>query len=217
MPTTLRNTDILFNDGTTQSTAASGGSTVGTRGQAFTSNGTFTIPTGVTALKVTVVGGGGGGGGGSSTCNPIQGWAGGGGGTSIVYLTGLTPGNTISVTIGAGGTAGATAGNGGAGGNSSIQSGTQTITTVTGNGGGAGLYNNSAGGAGGSGSNATFVIPGQYGTKKIYPGGNSTAGWGGLKDTGGSTPSTGYGAGGSGFQDTGPGMAGTSGIVIFEW
>lgn len=210
MPTTLRNTDILFNDGTTQSTAASG-----TRGQAFTSSGTFPIPTGVTALKVSVVGGGGGGGGGTG-CG-ISGYSGGGGGTSVVYLTGLTPGNTISVTVGAGGTAGAIGGNGGTGGNSSIQSGSQTITTVTGNGGGAGLYNNTTGGAGGSGSNATFVIPGQYGTRKLSPGGNSTAGWGSQKDSNGSVAATGYGGGGSGFQDSGTGMAGTSGIVIFEW
>ena len=33
----------------------------GVRAQVFTSNGTFTIPAGVEAVKVTVVGGGGGG------------------------------------------------------------------------------------------------------------------------------------------------------------
>jgi hypothetical protein len=42
---------------------------VGQRAQVFTSNGTFTIPTGVTALKVTVVGGGGGGSAGANGTN----------------------------------------------------------------------------------------------------------------------------------------------------
>jgi len=57
--TTINSSGVTFPDGTTQGT--SGAPFI--KGQAFTSNGTFTIPTGVTALKVTVVGGGGGGGG----------------------------------------------------------------------------------------------------------------------------------------------------------
>jgi hypothetical protein len=146
----------------------------------FTSNGTFTIPSGVTKVKVTVVGGGGGGSvtlgtgtsGGSSTVasgtqtittltggggeiangsnsyQPVSGTGtngdlnlrgtkaevvaggvsvlagsygaggrgglndssnpavgGGGGGAAIKWLAGLTPGNTLSVTVGAGGLA----------------------------------------------------------------------------------------------------------------
>lgn len=60
---------------------------VGFRGQAFTSSGTFTIPTGVTAVKVTALGGGGGGGqyaanggaGGNSSVSTIIAYGGGGG------------------------------------------------------------------------------------------------------------------------------------------
>ena len=60
MSTSIGSTGITFPDSTTQTTAA-GASIPGVLGQTFTSSGTFTIPSGVTALKVTVVGGGGGG------------------------------------------------------------------------------------------------------------------------------------------------------------
>ena len=57
------------------------GPPVGQRGQAFTSSGTFTIPSGVSALKITVVGGGGGGG--SVTPESAGGGGGGGGGSGV--------------------------------------------------------------------------------------------------------------------------------------
>ena len=86
----------------------------GMQGQVFTSSGTFTVPSGITAVKVTVVGGGGGGGASSGGCSSGAGGGGGGGGTSIRYVTGLTPGGTVSVTVGAAGSGGS--GAGGAGG-----------------------------------------------------------------------------------------------------
>lgn len=187
----------------------------GTRGQAFTSNGTFTIPTGVTTLKVTLVGGGGGGAGGAvACCVATVGTGGSGAATAFVYLTGLTPGNTIGVTIGGAGTAGGTASNGGAGGNSSIQSGTQTITTVTAGGGGAGRYNTTAN-APGTATNATYSTPGQYGIQTSYSGGPSLMGFGGMSSP--NTGAVGYGAGGRGLFGPGSGAVGTAGIVIFEW
>lgn len=64
MPVTLENSVIRFNDGSTQGSAVSPSAYTGVKGQVFTGNGTFTIPTGVTAVKVTVCGGGGGGSGG---------------------------------------------------------------------------------------------------------------------------------------------------------
>ena len=57
MAITTNATTLTFNDSTTMTTAP--GPYSGGRGQVFTSNGTFTIPSGVTSLKITVVGGGG--------------------------------------------------------------------------------------------------------------------------------------------------------------
>ncbi len=70
--------------------------------QVFSANGTFTVPAGVTRVKVTVVGGGGGGG------NILYAGSngGGGGGGAVKIVSGLTPGGTVSVTVGAGGSGG---------------------------------------------------------------------------------------------------------------
>jgi hypothetical protein len=135
----------------------------------FTSSGTFTIPTGKTVVKVTVQGGGGGSG---ATRNGAASGGGGGGGTAITYLTGLTPGNTLTVTVGLGGIAGATTGgnpqNAGTGGTSSVASGTQTITTVSATGGAGTLKGDngsySSGGSGGGTSGGTFGMTGNVGT-----------------------------------------------------
>jgi hypothetical protein len=127
-------------------TVLQGAAFTGSRGQVFTSSGTFTIPAGVSAVKVTVVGGGGGGGSMYDTGNAGSG--GGAGGACIKYLTGLTSGNTLSVTIGAGGAGGIGAqGFGGAvpvaGGTTTVSSGTQSITTLSATGGdrGGNTYN----------------------------------------------------------------------------
>jgi hypothetical protein len=94
MPITLNGTSgITFPD-----TVLQGAAFVGSRGQVFTSSGTYTVPTGVTAVKVTVVGGGGNGGGVTGQRSGAGG--GGGGGIAIEYVTGLTPGDTVSVTVG---------------------------------------------------------------------------------------------------------------------
>lgn len=193
--------------------------------QIFTSSGTFTIPTGVTSVKVTVLGGGGAGGGGVNA--GAFGAGGGAGGCAIAYLTGLTPGNTLTVTVGAGGTGTATTGN--PGGNSSISSGTQTISTVSGNGGGggvssAGLAN---GGTGGTASGGDLNFPGNYGSPTWNPGqGDGSPGggsiFGGLIGAAGAVPfnAVGFGNGGGGAGNSGStnnGGNGSQGIVIFEW
>ena len=99
---------IKFGDGTTQTTAPIASSYSGVTGQAFTANGTFTIPTGVTSVKVTVVGGGGGG----ASSSGAQ--LGGTGGTSSVasgtqtittiQATGGGGGDYVNGTVGSGGT-----------------------------------------------------------------------------------------------------------------
>jgi len=153
--TLTEGTGITITNGTgTITIAASGGSEAqGGRGQVFTTSGTFTIPTGVTAIKATIVGGGGTGGNANATGTGTGAGGGGGGGVAYKFLTSLTPGNTISVTVG------------GAAGSSSIASGTQSITTVTASGGAstANTSSTNSGGAGGTTTNADLGITGGVG------------------------------------------------------
>lgn len=203
-----------------------GGVTVTPKVQTFTSNGTFTIPAGIRAVKVTVIGAGGAGGG-SSTTN--WGSGGGSGGTGIKYLSGLTPGNTIAVAVGVGGTGVANA-TGNAGTDSSISSGTQTITTVTAKGGSGGLNAGGAqpGGNGGAiGTNGDINVGGQQGgnsTANTFGGvgaPSSMGGGGGAVGNAAGNPGLAPGAGGAGASEVGAGTAaggaGLAGIVIFEW
>jgi hypothetical protein len=191
--------------------------------QVFTSNGTFTIPTGITAVKVTVVGGGGAGGG-STGAN--MGGGGASGGCGIKWLTGLTPGNTLSVTVGTGGSgaSGAAGGNGAA---SSVASGTQTITTITANGGNGGGCSavpvfGTVGAAAGSGGDLNFggnpSITGFSGASgcgagSIFGGGGAAAGGG----SGNAATAPGAGSGGAFVGSTQTGPNGQAGVVIFEW
>lgn len=66
-------------------------------------SGNWTVPDGVTKIRVTLIGGGGGGGGGSEGNPRLSGGAGGGsGGTEFATLS-VTPGQTIAYKVGAGG------------------------------------------------------------------------------------------------------------------
>lgn len=197
-----------------------GSSYAGPAGQAFTSNDIFTIPTGITRLKVTVVGGGGGGGQGygGGCCISLPGVGGGGGGAAIKWLTGLTPGNTLTVTVGGGG-----AGElsvppytiAQSGGTTSVSSGTQSITTISASGGTRG-YINSPGPGGSTFAGADITFPGANGggSGSISFGG---AGGGSLLGTANNYTASAkngnnYGGGGAGYGGNGAG-----GIVIFEW
>lgn len=201
-----------------------GSSYAGPAGQAFASNDTFTIPAGITRLKVTVVGGGGGGnqGYGGGCCAPgFPGVGGGGGCTAVKWLTGLTPGNTLTITIGSGG-AGELAGSpftaAQNGGQSSVSSGTQSITTISAGGGsGATQYAGVPGSGGSTSSGADITFPG--GNGGLGGGSISLGGPGGnslfstvahYKST--AKNGTNYGGGGAGFGGNGAG-----GVVIFEW
>ena len=218
------NGNVLTSNGTdwvSQAPAAGGGAT-GIGATVFTSSGTFTIPSGVTAVKATIVGGGGGGGRG----NGQSAGGGGGGGAAIKYLTSLTAGNTISVTVGGAGTGRTgSAGTGTTGGTSSIASGTQSITTVSATGGSGGSGSNLASGAtpgnGGVGSSGDANINGCGG---VYGFSNSTdnayfGGIGGNSILGGGAVTTGtnYGGGGGGGASGNDGYNGGGGIVIFEY
>jgi hypothetical protein len=149
---------------------AAGGGAPGLAYQLFTSSGTFTIPSGVTAIKVIAQGGGGGGGTGRGGYTVTIGGAGGSGATAVQYLSGLTVGNTLTVTVGNAGNGGAastypsgsSAGN--AGNTSSVSSGTQTITTISatgGSGGAASPNTNDTVGNGGAGGSSSGALLGQ--------------------------------------------------------
>lgn len=84
--------------------------------QVFTASGSFTVPNGVTAARVKVIGGGGAGG--YHSTMPSGG--GGAGGQAIGIVNNLTPGAVIAVTVGAGGAVLASPGNGTNGGASSF-------------------------------------------------------------------------------------------------
>ncbi|MEZ5108377.1 MAG: hypothetical protein R2829_05315 [Bacteroidia bacterium] len=168
--------------------------------QTFTSSGTFTVPAGVYSVKVEAWGGGGAGGGVDGASGTYRAGGGGGGGAFVLNNSvSVTPGNNITVTVGAGGT-GVTAADGNPGGHSSF----------------GGLFN-ANGGAGGkvgkSGSNAGAGGAGATGT---YNGGNGAAaatgffgysggGGGGAGSTGngGDASTTTGGAGGTGGGGTG--------------
>lgn len=197
--------------------------------QIFTAGGTFTIPTGVTAVKVTVTGAGGAGGGATTTSN-ASGTGGFAGGTAIKWLSGLTPGNTLTVTVGTGGTGVANAG-GNSGGNSTVASGTQTITTITGGGGGGGVATGNVVGYSGGGSTngdinisggspsmalCSFSNAGSVGGNSMFGCSDGHPGFTGAGRTA-TTPGCGGGGAGGGAAGAVAGGNGAPGIVIFEW
>lgn len=84
--------------------------------QTFTSSGTWTAPSGVTAINYIVCGGGGGGGAGvNATANGNYNFptGGGAGGEVLRGTLSVTPGTAYSITVGAGGAGATTSGSGG--------------------------------------------------------------------------------------------------------
>lgn len=191
----------------------------------FNSSGTWTVPAGVTAVDILAVGGGGAGGGGAG--GHIAAGGGGGGEVKELLTQTVTPGTTLSITVGAGGTGGgsamaATASNPG---NPSSITGTG-FTTITALGGGQGGSANAStttalpagtgpGVAGGGGGSAQVNIYATPGVGAVSSGGaakNNTTD-GNLQAGGG-----GGGAGGNGGAATatlpGAGGAGKSSVIL---
>lgn len=182
----------------------------GARSQIFTANGTFTVPTGITSIKVR--GCGGGGGAGSSSGIGVS-----GGTTSF--------GSYCSATGGSHGTTSA-AGTGGASSNGDIDL----------SGGSGGYYSTSLGGACGSATTASFFFSGILGGT---PGSGSSVNATGYGNGGaGGTSTTRRSGGGAGYfekyiTDLTPGTNitvtvgvggrahatgnGSNGICIVEW
>lgn len=194
--------NLLTSTGTTWTSSPPASTYVGSGGQVYTSGiNTFTIPTGVTALKVTVVGGGGSGQGATGPCGCTVA-NGNTGGTSSVS-SGTQTISTISATGGTGGMN--TAANGGLGSGGDLNnrgmqqnnSGTsifssQTINAAGVNGAGGG--GQKTGGAGGSAIKfLTGLTPGNTLTVTIGAGGAQV----------GTSPYIGY--------------AGGNGVVMIEW
>jgi len=167
--------------------------------QSFTSSGTFSVPSGVTAVDVLVVAGGGTGG---------QQHGGGGGAGGLIFMPDypVTPGGTVSVTVGCGGQ-----------GSTSSVPGPASIGqdsvfgTLTAKGGGGGSYgpDNPIGGKigqpGGSGGGAGYQqnTPGPA-TQPTQPGNSGAYGFGNAGGT--QTPGPNFAGGGGG----GAGAVGSS-------
>ena len=192
--------------------------------QVFTQSGNFTVPNGVSTVKVTVVGGGGSGG--YHSTMPSGG--GGAGGRAKGVITGLTPGQVIAVTVGAGGAAPSSVQNGNNGGTSSFGSYMSANGGTGGMGGTAANFAN-AGGAGGQASGGQVNMTGSYGSDSMTAGCRGGDGGGPGDGRGASGPmpginaqSYGGGGGGGGMTTSGgavgsPGGAGGAGLVIVEY
>lgn len=179
---------------------------------AFTSSGTYSVPSTLVYAKVEVVGAGGGGGG-AGTASGAAGGGGGAGGISIRYLSRSALGGaaaTVAVTAGDAGAAGAAAaGNGGNGGSSIFgafasaaggQGGTGSAvgdtTAAGGPGGGSSTGDQNFGGADGGGSSGDATAGANWMTGGN--GGSNMFGGGGGGGSNGVAGSVGRSAGGGG-------------------
>jgi hypothetical protein len=168
----------------------------------FTSSGTLSVPVGVTAVDVLVVAGGGGGGYAPSGDGTGAFYSGAGGAGGLIYRPAfpVTPGGTVTVTVGCGGTYGTSCGTAAPGGQDSVFG---TLTAKGGGGGGGRTSNGTPGGSGGGGG-APGTRPGGSATQPTQPGDSGTYGFGNAGGTGTCSPSpvatqgTGGGGGGAG-------------------
>jgi hypothetical protein len=237
MPTTVRNTDILFDNGTIQASASNYIQHV------YTGPATWDKPAGLKAVRVTVVGGGSGGMGGLNLGETLSigGAHGVGGGVSRSVVSAPSIPGPVSVTVGAGGAGGPAPGSpgyspSGAGGTSSFG----TFASATGGGARTATFTPPVGsnftiapfsaGVGSGGFQNEWGHASQlYGRGPANPtltGGNPFNIHGGAITPGANTPgvsaTANSGAGGSGASSSGPssvsraGGAGGSGIIIVE-
>lgn len=155
--------------------------------QTFTSSNSFSVPSGVTAVKVECWGGGGAGGG--NAVNRSRGGGGGAGGSYVSDIISVTSGNVYTVTVG--GTTAGTRGDG-AKGQPSWFGSTSTIYAEGGN--------------GGSSANNSTVLGG-VGSTSLSIGGTKFAGGNGASGT---TSRSGGGGGGAGSDGAGGNANGTT-------
>ena len=172
--------------------------------QSFTASGTFSVPAGVSNIEeVLVVAGGGSGGAGKG---------GGGGAGGLVFMPSypVTPGGTISVTVGDGGAPVSQPGskNGNAG-----QDSVFGTLTAKGGGFGAGDVSNTgpAGGPGGSGGGGSRGGGAGSATQPTQPGNSGAYGFGNAGGAAGGSNIYGAGAGGGAAAAGGGGNNGAAG------
>ncbi|MDA9881777.1 hypothetical protein N9C33_03180 [Crocinitomicaceae bacterium] len=196
--------------------------------QSFTASGTFAVPTGITVVDALVVAGGGGGG-------AVSGGGGGAGG--LIFMPGypVTPGGTVTVTVGNGGCGSGTTASPTTSGfpsrpaanhipGTTGQDSVFGTLTARGGGGGGGRYPGpqsgpGAGGPGGSGGAGGSSAPGGgpgSATQPTEPGNSGAYGFGGQGGQGSTniTPVQGYtmlGGGGGGGGAGGNGGNGPNG------
>ena len=194
----------------------------------FTESGSWTVPANVTSVNVFLFGGGGGAGYTSYTVdgdNSGTGYGGGGGSGHMAKSTlAVTPGQSIAITIGAGGARGSSGGTGGTGGTTSFGT---LLSAQGGSGGGSGTSTSSSakggdggnGGAGGGGGSAKYRAPNpsyppgpsHYAYVQPYGKGGNGAQFGGGAGGYGSTSGGGNGGQYGGGGGTYGGTAGTGG------
>ena len=185
--------------------------------ESFTSSGTFGVPAGVTAVDVLVVAGGGASGG--RWAPSTENYSGGGGGAGgLIFMPGypVTPGGTVSVTVGCGGANSPDATYPAVPGQDSV------FGTLTAKGGGGGGYggNNACGGGGAAsgaqgGSGGGSGAPGQpspasggQSTQPTQPGNSGAYGFGNNGGAGKNQGSTAGGGGGGAGAVGGDGIPG---------
>lgn len=172
----------------------------------------FVVPANLYEISAAVVGGGGGGAGGSQ--GDDDGATGGAGGGLAYGTFAVTPGETLTIVVGAGGNGGGAGSNGGAGGNSSISRGATVLLQGGGGQGGqdrstatrtGGTSTGTARAGGGSGGNSSA-------TTNTGGGGGGAGGYSGNGGAGGSsgagTDGAGGGGGGGGATNAGQGYGG---------
>ena len=168
--------------------------------QSFTTSGTFSVPSGITSVNVLVVAGGGGGG---------QRHSGGGGAGGLIFRPGfpVTPGGTVSVTVGCGGLGGIYGGSPTQPDYAALVGQDSVFGTLTAKGGGG---FSTASGAGGSGAGGALGGTGGTATQPTQPGDSGAYGFGNNGGTGLDSPAgqCGIGTGGGGG---GAGAVGTTG------
>jgi hypothetical protein len=172
--------------------------------QLFASDGTFTVPAGVSRVLVEAWGGGGAGGNGPNF------GGGGGGGGYVRAVVAVNPGQAVLVTVGQGGAPGC--------GLNGLAGGDTTFGGLLTAGGGQGGTAAGAAGAGGPADPAGISSPGQAGGA----GGNSVPGAAGLSARGTfAPPGVIVGQGGIGTVEVPPcnlaPVAGSQGLLIVQW